>query len=234
MNIATKAGLAVGSVSAALLLAACNPSTSASGGSSQPSAAPSGAGSASAPAPASASAPSAAASPSGGAATAGSGTGASGSASPGGGAAAGQSSACEASQLKIEDGVGGGPGAAADGSSELTFNLYSSSPCDMAGYPGVDLIGVNKATGKQMRFSLPRTGAGGSKVTVTSTTDAQFGILYAASVKSSQEFDVTEMIMTPPNTYTPMTHTFSSPVKIELLNGSPNAGVGPIGPGGHM
>lgn len=217
MNIAMKAGLAVGSLSATVLLSACNPSTSASGSSSQPPAAPSGAAS-SAPAAAS---PATASTAPPGSATA--------------GAAPGEHSACEATQLKVSDGAGGGTGVDADGRAEATFVLVNSGsdPCDMAGFPGVDLIGTDKATGKQMRFSLPRTGVPGSKVTVSGNNTAGFGILYAASVKSSTEFDATEMIMTPPDTFTPMTHKFASPLKIELLNGNPNAGVGPVGSGGH-
>lgn len=225
MNIATKTGIAIGPLSAVLLLSACGPTTSASG-SSSPSGAP--------PAPASA-----ASSPSPGAATAGATASASASPPPGAataGAVPGQHSSCDASQLKLEDGVGGGPGTDADGRAEANFNLVNSgsSPCDTAGFPGVDLIGIDKATGKQMRFSLQRSGSQGNPtVTVSGSNTASFGILYAASVKSSTEFDATEMIMTPPNTYTPMTHKFASPLKIELLGGNPNAEVGPVGSGGH-
>lgn len=228
MNIAKKAGLIAGPVTAVLLLAGCNSSSVASGSSSQ-------AGS-SATSPASAAASSAASSPAA-TATAASGTTGSASGNTSGSGGSGTGNDCTASELTLQDGAGGGAGAESNGDAVANWNIFSKAPCTMDGFPGVDLVGINEDTGQQMRISVPRsTSASPSKVTVDGNADGQLSIEYMPGTNSSFEFKATEMIITPPNTYNQLTYKLPSPWMIEEENNPVklHADLLPIGTGGHM
>lgn len=231
MNIAKKAGLTAGSLTIAVLLSACTMNASGSGSSSTASgsAAPSATAASSTSAPAaSTAAPSASASGSGSSGSSGSGSS--------GSSAGGTGDDCTAPDLSIAAGAGGGPGAQSNGDAISQWNLTPSKNCSMDGYPGVDLIGINKDNGQQMRISVPRaTDSSPSKVSVPGDgDDFGLGIEYLPASNSSFEFDATEMIITPPNTYDQLTYKFSSPWKISMSNEQINAHVEPITSGGHM
>lgn len=234
MNIAQKAGLIAGPVTAVLLLAGCNPSSAASGASSQSSS--------SATAPASAAASSAASTPAatapGASGATGSGTtgSASGSSGTSGNGGSGTGNDCTASELTLQEGAGGGAGAESNGDAVANWNIFSKTPCTMDGFPGVDLVGINEDTGQQTRISVPRsTSATPSKVTLSGSDDGQLSIEYLPGSNSSFEFKATEMIITPPNTYNQLTYKLSSPWLIEEDNNPVKlrADVLPIGTGGH-
>lgn len=219
MNIAEKARLVIGPVAAATLLTACTPGNLFSSGppsQSGASAAPTTSAPTSAPATASpdGSSPTATSSPSG----SGSGTG----------------DDCTASELTVQAGAGGGPGATSSGDAISQWNLASSAACTMDGYPGVDLIGIDEGSGQRTRISVPRaTDRSPSRVTVEGDSRGELGIEYKPGTSSSSEFKATEMIITPPDTYHQIAYKLPSPWLIATQNQQLLAWVEPVTSGGH-
>lgn len=215
MNLVRKAGLVAGPVTAVLMLAGCNSGTS--------SASAAQGGGSSAPASSAASAPAAPSSAPAATATA--------SAS----AASGTGDTCSAAEMTIQAGVGGGAGAQANGDAVNQWNLYSKATCTMDGYPGVDLIGIDTATGQQTRLSVPRaTDESPAEVTVDGSNDGGFGIEYKPGANPKSELKVTKMIVTPPNAYDQLGYKVpSSGWAIAMTNGQVDAHVEPVTSGGH-
>lgn len=223
MNIATKAGLAAGSLTAVLLLAGCNLPGSASGSPSPP-----GSNGTAAPATVTvtASAPSAPSSNTP-ATPAASGTGSA--------SAAGSSDACSGTDTTVSEGIGGGPGSMSNGDASLNFVFASSQQCVLDGYPGVDVIGDNKDTGQTgERLSIPRDNAGGATKIISggSGQGGQFEFEYMPGSSSVPSFSVTQMIVTPPGSYSSTTYNLKSPILVKLKNNQIDAELSVVGPAG--
>lgn len=222
MHNATTAALGAGLLATALLLTACSPTNPPGAGASSPP---------SSTASASAAAPPASSSPSPATATSPADSSTSGSGSSGAPAAAAPD--CTAVNLQILNGPSGG-GAPTPLTSIKSFNLLNtgatSSICSMYGFPGVDLIGTDEATGQQMRVSLGRIpGAAEHEVTLSAGTEASFDIRYQPSTTPAHEFIAQAMLLTPPNTYRSISYPLGRGWNIYLIGPTQvNAALTPV------
>lgn len=184
MRTVTQAGLAALSLTTGLALTACGSSSSAS--SSQPATTP-------ATSAAAASAPAASSS---------SGTGA----SPGSGAGSSGTPNCQSSDLKMTIGI-------SDPSEHIIpLNLQntSSQSCEMAGFPGVNAIGLVGGSTAQKTFSVARNGTGYSKITIAPGQYAQFTLAFKPTTVPALMFAPSSLVMTPPDTYSSIVFPLSS------------------------
>jgi hypothetical protein len=90
-----------------------------------------------------------------------------------------------------------------------------SSACTMDGFPGVDLVGA--ANGKKnFTWSLVRSSASYSKVTVQAGKTAHFDLKYLpGTAGDGANITVVKMVITPPNAYKQAEVSWSQPVLLQ-------------------
>lgn len=120
---------------------------------------------------------------------------------------------CKASDLSFT------LGATSGGSSQKTqvvdLTNKGSGACTMRGFPGVDLVGTANGQ-KNYTWSLERSSAKYSQVTLQPGETAHFGLIYLPEAAGdSADIAVTKLVITPPNAYTHAEVTWSQQVLLQ-------------------
>jgi hypothetical protein len=140
--------------------------------------------------------------------------------------AGGSGGTCEPGGLSFALGATtGNPGQQTTQPVDLTNT--GSSACTMDGFPGVDLVGV--ADGQQdYTWSLVRSSAIYSGVTLQPGQTAHFDLLYLPGNADSSDITVSKMVITPPNDFTQAELTWNQDVLLQDGATHPGTYITPI------
>ena len=141
--------------------------------------------------------------------------------------AAGATATCTVSVLNVTLGTKTGTGDEQTTQTVVLTNKGSSS-CTMDGFPGVDLAG---ATGGQKNYSWPltRSSATYSTVTLKAGDSAHFDLVYLPfAAGDGTELAVTKIVLTPPNTTSQASLTWSQPVLLQDAATHPGTWITPV------
>jgi len=133
---------------------------------------------------------------------------------------------CQASDLKIS----------LAGDNKLTSQIVqwvqlsndTSTPCTMDGFAGVNLVG-SASGNSNYTWPLDRDSESYSKITLQAGESAYFGIKYLAWASGDgTDFNVANVVLTPPNTTTSITLPWSASVLLQDAATHPGTYITPI------
>jgi hypothetical protein len=102
------------------------------------------------------------------------------------------------------------------------------SACTMQGFPGVDLVGTARGE-ENYAWPLVRSSATYSQVTIQPGGSAHFDLIYLpASAGDSGDIAVTEIILTPPNTFAQASITWNQEVVLQDEATHPGTYITPV------